>query len=295
MDCPKCGYAMDAFDIECPRCIRYGRQPVRSTPVAKSPVTRLDPLVVQPNMFAQETGDGDSQLALILKFKPGAEAKVRYVPQNVEKVLQAIDGRRSINEVLKLSQIKSAQAAQIIKELIRHGILEALDPEQARQDMLDVIPVVIPLAGQQDKIIACPNCGSEEWKMASLVWKEGTQSLNANSLGVGISGHDVGIGGAQTTGTLQSNIAKEAAPPKAPFSLSGCLMFISFSSLLGFISYLLYKPDECLQFLFGAVVALVVAIIASKTDAEAAEAHAKAIERYNRLRMCVRCGNFYIP
>ncbi len=74
---------------------------------------------------------GDTQAAFILKFKPGAEAKVRYVPQNVKKVLQAIDGQRSINDVLKVSQLETAQSAQIIKELIGHGILEAIDPAQA--------------------------------------------------------------------------------------------------------------------------------------------------------------------
>lgn len=80
-----------------------------------------------------ESGGGDAQMAFILKFKPGAEAKVRYVPQNVKKVLQTIDGHRSINDVLKLSQLESAQAAQIIKELIGHGILEALDPTQVQR------------------------------------------------------------------------------------------------------------------------------------------------------------------
>jgi len=81
-----------------------------------------------------ESGFGaDQQAAYVLKFKPGAEAKVRYVPQNVKKVLQAIDGQRNISEVVRLSQLEAAQAAQIIKELVAHGILEALEPGQLPQ------------------------------------------------------------------------------------------------------------------------------------------------------------------
>lgn len=76
----------------------------------------------------------DQQLAFVLKFKPGAEAKVRYVPQHVKKVLLAIDGQRNIADIIKLSQLDASQAAQIIKELISNSILEALDPSQVQQE-----------------------------------------------------------------------------------------------------------------------------------------------------------------
>ena len=79
------------------------------------------------SVAAAEMG-GDSQLACVLKFKPGAEAKVRYVPQNVKKVIQQIDGQRTLSDVIKLSQLEANAAAQIIKELINHNILEAVEP-----------------------------------------------------------------------------------------------------------------------------------------------------------------------
>ncbi len=77
---------------------------------------------------ASEIGQDSAQVNYVLKLKPGAEAKVRYVPQNVKKVLQAIDGSRNLAEVVKLSQLDGTQAGQIIKELINHGILEAVEP-----------------------------------------------------------------------------------------------------------------------------------------------------------------------
>lgn len=79
------------------------------------------------SVAAAEMGD-NQQLAYILKFKPGAEAKVRYVPQNVKKVIQSIDGNRTLSEVIKLSQLEANAAAGIIKELINHNILEAVEP-----------------------------------------------------------------------------------------------------------------------------------------------------------------------
>jgi len=70
----------------------------------------------------------EQQMAALLRLKPGAEAKVRYVPQNVKKVLQVIDGTRSMSDVIKQSGLEAAQATQIIKELIGHDILEAVEP-----------------------------------------------------------------------------------------------------------------------------------------------------------------------
>lgn len=75
---------------------------------------------------ASEMG-GEQQMAQVLRLKPGAEAKVRYVPQAVKKVLQVIDGTKSLADVIKGSGLESNQAAQIVKDLINHGILESVD------------------------------------------------------------------------------------------------------------------------------------------------------------------------
>ena len=85
------------------------------------------------SVAAAEMG-GDTQLSYILKFKPGAEAKVRYVPQNVKKVIQSIDGTRTLSDVIKASQLEANAAAQIIKELVNHNILEAVEPPKEGQE-----------------------------------------------------------------------------------------------------------------------------------------------------------------
>lgn len=84
------------------------------------------------NAAAKEMGaddQGAGQLAHLLKVKAGAEAKVRYVPQNVKRILQLVDGQRNISDVISQSQLEAAQAAQIIKDLISQDVLETIDPE----------------------------------------------------------------------------------------------------------------------------------------------------------------------
>jgi hypothetical protein len=82
-------------------------------------------------VIAQETGGG--AVSHVVKFKPGAEAKVRYVPQNVKKVLVAIDGKRTLGDVIQQCGLDANQAGQIIKELIKQEVIETIDEEAPAQ------------------------------------------------------------------------------------------------------------------------------------------------------------------
>jgi hypothetical protein len=80
--------------------------------------------------LAQEMGEEQTKLKHVLRLKPGAEAKVRYVPQSVKRVLLVIDGKRTVSEVIRDCQLEQSQATKIIKDLVDQGILEASEPEQ---------------------------------------------------------------------------------------------------------------------------------------------------------------------
>jgi hypothetical protein len=60
-------------------------------------------------------------------YTPGAEAKVRYVPQNVKQVIKCINGVRTVEEVVQCSQLDETKALQILRELINHHIIELVD------------------------------------------------------------------------------------------------------------------------------------------------------------------------
>lgn len=81
--------------------------------------------------LTQEMGaPGDEscvQMDGILRYKPDGEARVRYVPANVKRLVQAIDGQRTIAELIAESQLDTDQAAQVIKELMHQQIVELVD------------------------------------------------------------------------------------------------------------------------------------------------------------------------
>jgi len=61
------------------------------------------------------------------------EAKVRYVPQNVKKVLTAVNGKLNIAEVVAACGLDEAQAEAVIKDLITNEIIELVDPTQEEE------------------------------------------------------------------------------------------------------------------------------------------------------------------
>ena len=93
-------------------------------------VKRLDDERAVAQQAIDNPQDTSNQLAQVLKVRQGVEAKVRYVPQNVKRILQLIDGHRSIGDVVRESQLDAPTAAQIIKDLITQEILDSVGPEE---------------------------------------------------------------------------------------------------------------------------------------------------------------------
>jgi hypothetical protein len=79
-----------------------------------------------------EAGAGESPYK-VLKMKPGMEAKVRYVPQNVKKVLTAINGKLNIAEVVAACGLDEVQAEAVIKDLLTNEIIDLVDPTQEEE------------------------------------------------------------------------------------------------------------------------------------------------------------------
>lgn len=75
--------------------------------------------------------EGANPMAALLSIKQGAEAKVRYAPQQTKRILMAINGERTIGEVIELSELEHDQAASIIQELVAQGVLESKMPAKA--------------------------------------------------------------------------------------------------------------------------------------------------------------------
>lgn len=72
--------------------------------------------------------------------------------------------------------------------------------------------------------MTCPSCGSDDWKLASVVYQQGLShavlSSSGNTLGIGAGSGGVGVGYAKsnstTQGVNQSEFSRRAARPEYP-------------------------------------------------------------------------------
>ncbi len=74
-------------------------------------------------------GGGTKKVKQVLRIRAGSEARVRYVSSEVKSIIAMVDGHKNINEVVMQSNIEQTRAAQIVKDLMDQGILDAVDVE----------------------------------------------------------------------------------------------------------------------------------------------------------------------
>lgn len=133
--------------------------------------------------------------------------------------------------------------------------------------------------------MTCPKCHSDDWKLASLVYKEGLTHVETKSGGggIGISGGGIGagVGGATTSGTHQTEISRLAAPPSGFGASCSFIIGAIIFGLLGFLFSVLWILA------FGCIVGIF------STWSSDANKHAAALAKWQNLRMCQRCGTFY--
>lgn len=133
--------------------------------------------------------------------------------------------------------------------------------------------------------MTCPKCQSDDWKLASLVHREGLTHVAIASKGVGMGvgggGVGIGVGGGKTEGIHQTEASKLAAPPSGFLASGGFMVGVLVSGILALFSG---------WWLLLTVACLVGLMITWSSDAEA---HQVAMASWADVRMCQRCGTFY--
>jgi multisubunit Na+/H+ antiporter MnhC subunit len=142
----------------------------------------------------------------------------------------------------------------------------------------------------------CPACSSDEWKLASLVHKEGVSHVSTTTSGIGIAASTSGVGLAggrgKTAGVQQSQLSKEAAPPPG-LVLTAILIWLSAFAII--FAILALTNDKLLHFTWLFIVGVVAAVGAFRVyPGEKAKVEA-AMAKWQVTRMCLRCGTFYVP
>jgi ribosomal protein S27AE len=143
----------------------------------------------------------------------------------------------------------------------------------------------------------CPKCGSNEWRLAKVVYQEGLSHVDTSTAGVGVGvsggGLGLGIGGAKTSGVHQSHLSVSAGPPKDPAEDLAQLLLLGFG-ILGFLYGWIKEDSVFVGFLFllmalcgGFFFALMVLLLHPRTE------YKRQMKLWQETRMCNRCGFFY--
>jgi F0F1-type ATP synthase assembly protein I len=145
---------------------------------------------------------------------------------------------------------------------------------------------------------SCPSCSNTGWKLASLVYAEGAYAINLQtkgaSVGVGNGGLNVGVNSSTSQGVNISALAKRAEPPQNQIgdaSLGVGLIGAVIGAAIGFFNDGFLGLFFCV--FFGMLVGSFAGMIFFWKSAN--EQYSRAMANYQKIRMCTRCGHFYLP
>lgn len=155
--------------------------------------------------------------------------------------------------------------------------------------------------------MCCPKCKSNEWKSAHLVHSDGLSENNSSGIGIGMAAGGAGVGLGSSSGVSQTELSMKAAPPVKKEGEGGVFDGIFGLSLIIFIIGCVFYYDASFTLepikttIFFKIVPIVgiLSFILSKiypnVDSAMEEEYMLAMKEYEQKRMCLRCGNFYLP
>lgn len=152
--------------------------------------------------------------------------------------------------------------------------------------------------------MSCPKCGSDDWKLASVVHAGGISSISTSSVGVGagvestvLGGESgLGMGVSKTSGQQQTEISKLAAPPvkemRPAQAVFGFFVFLFFAcwpfAEAGSLAESVRKLAAPI-----ATVAMIRMLFTPRIDAEYKERYRLKMAEYADKLMCLRCGHLF--
>lgn len=139
--------------------------------------------------------------------------------------------------------------------------------------------------------LACPACKGSDVRRVSLVFKQGTSALelSTSSVGIGVGGGHVGIGigDSSTSGSQQTLLARELAPPrKAEFGIAALLLVVGIIVLVTGGS----AGGTPTAVGVGAVLLLVGGLLAKRANDFNTKEHPTLLATWERSFLCLRCG-----
>ena len=141
--------------------------------------------------------------------------------------------------------------------------------------------------------LACTKCGSAEVRRLSLIYQEGLAIINTTSQSSGAAfgggGASFGSASTRTTGTQQTALSKQAAPPAKKHTILWAIL----AAFLGFLA-LGGLSDFSVSVLIFAGLAALAGRMSLKAKAYNASAFPELHARWERSFMCNRCGETFV-
>ncbi len=137
----------------------------------------------------------------------------------------------------------------------------------------------------------CLKCGSTNLKKYSLISEENRSTISLGTVGVSVSqGGGIGIGGAKTSGTQISDLARRVAPPnQKAFSSVNEVGIVVLALGFGALGYFTFGiGGAILAMIVGGVGSGIVLAIHEAPDVRAQYAY--AFDLWDRKFMCMQCG-----
>ena len=141
--------------------------------------------------------------------------------------------------------------------------------------------------------LACTKCGSAEVRRLSLIYSEGLAIINTNSQTSGAAfgggGASFGSASTHTSGTQQTALSKQAAPPRKKHT-------ILWGILAGFLGVMALSglSDFSVSVLVFAGLAALAGRMSLKAKAYNAMTFPDLYARWERSFMCNRCGETFV-
>lgn len=155
---------------------------------------------------------------------------------------------------------------------------------------------------------SCPNCSSSDTRKLSIIYSQGTSSIETTTVGVGAGTHGLrAIGAAHSLGTSQSELAKQLAPPKKKSTAAPFGAAIGAGLVFGVFGDVLYNSTFGLQgeaannaagyvLLAGFGLAFLGAIpMYREAKAYNEDTYPAEYAKWDRKYFCLRCANIFEP
>lgn len=152
--------------------------------------------------------------------------------------------------------------------------------------------IIICRGGLTVLSLTCPKCQSPNTTKLSLVWQDGLSHINAKTIGA-VYARGPGLGGAYTSGTVQSASSRWAQPPEKLPVFWPIAVFFGLNVVLLAVVYLIFSVPAWLDLVLNWLwlpPSIGNVVVATRYNRKI---YPRERAAWNRAFRCNRCGTIF--